>query len=363
MNCASFTLQRLLATVSAIVLALALSACGEPPSRKAQIDYPLEIRSRPEPPAPPEPDPETGLVSDAFPIWSRPLLDHLRNWNPGSSQATQANPFADPFAEPPESQPEGSPGPIQQAFSALGIPFPEGTSASYDPEARVLRVVQTPESMALIRYLVEESLRESADPAPVSFRFEFYEVPALLALRLEQSAAAHADDTPEWEVLQSLLGEDGIRLVNVATVQAVSGQRSKYEDGETYLYPGAFGSEPGDAAGESALYLEERLVGTTIEVEAFASTDGRTIDLNFALEFHIAPPDSVSTDREGDSEGGVPARATLFHAKKVTTQLILSDGGTRLIASWTPTGKPEFGQFGYGETRTLVFLAANIQRR
>jgi len=82
-----------------------------------------------------------------------------------------------------------------------------------------------------------------------------------------------------------------------------------------------------------------------------------------ALEFHTAPPDSVATNREGDSEGGVHARATLFHAKKVTTQLILPDGGTRLIASWTPTGKPEFGQFGHGETRTLVFLAANIQRK
>jgi len=362
MNRSPLTFPRLLAT--AFALALALSACGEPPPRKAQKDYLLEIRSRPVPPAPPELDTETGFVSDALPIHHFTFLQHLRDWNPGSSQATPENPFADPVAEPPESQSEGTQGPIQQAIAALGIPFPEGTSASYDPEARALSVVQTPESMELIRDLVEESRRESAGPAPVSFRFEFYEVPALLALRLEQSAAAHADNTPEWETLQSLIGEDGIRLVNVATVQSVSGKRTKYEDGETYLYPDAFASEPEDGEGEPVVHFKERLVGTTIEMDPVGGTDDRTIDLNFALEFHTAPPEWVAgtAEREGDSQEGVPPRATLFHEKKLSTQLTLHDGAARLLASWTPTGRPEFGRFGHGETRILVFLVPNIQR-
>jgi len=60
--------------------------------------------------------------------------------------------------------------------------------------------------MGLIRGLVQESLSHNRDPASTAFRFEFYEVPALLALRIEQSASAHADDIPEWETLQSLLG-------------------------------------------------------------------------------------------------------------------------------------------------------------
>jgi len=310
------TLPRLFATVPA--LAIALSACGEPSSRKVQKDYPLEIRSRPEPPAPPEPDPETGLVSDAFPIPQYSFLQHLRSWVPDSSEARRADPFGfdNPFAEPSEIQPDGAPGPIQQALAGLGIPFPEGTSASYDPEAGALRLVQTPESMGLVRYLVDQSLRESTGPTSVSFRFEFYEVPALLALRLEQSAAAHLDDTPEWEALQSPLGEDGIRLVNAATVQSASGQRTKQEDGETYHYPDAFESEAEDGEGEPVVHFKERLVGTMIELDPVLGTDDRTIDLNLALEFHTAPPEWVAgTDRQGDSHGGVPALASRFHLK------------------------------------------------
>jgi len=347
----------------ALAAALGSSACSDPRSPAAQKDFDLEIRPRPESPAPPEPDPETGFVSEEFHVPLRVLFDLLRYWNPETKREPESDPFSDPFSDLlPDRSDAGA---VQQVLTALGIPFPAGTSAEYESRSHKLRVVQTPESMGLIRGLVEESLSHNRDRGSTAFRFEFYEVPALLALRIEQSASAHADNTPEWETLQSLLGENGIRLLNVALVQARSGERATYENGETYLYPVGYEAEPAEGKddGESAstLLFEERLVGTTIEIDPVVGADDHTIDLNFGLEFDTAPPSWVATEagpRKTD-HGDLPRHATRIHAKKLTTQLTLHDGAVRLLASWTPTGKPEFES---GDTRYLVFFAANIQR-
>jgi len=79
------------------------------------------------------------------------------------------------------------------------------------------------------------------------------------------------------------------------------------------------------------------------------------------LEFHTGPPGwaATATGTQGVEEGP-PALTTRFHAKKLSTQLTLHNGATRLLASWTPTGKPEFAE---RDTRVLVFLVANLHLR
>jgi len=136
-------------------------------------------------------------------------------------------------------------------------------------------------------------------------------------------------------------------------------------NGETYLYPVGYEAEPAEGKdgeeGTPAVRFEERLVGTTIEMDPVVGADDHTIDLNFVLEFDTAPPSWVATEAgPGRSDlGDLPRHATRIHAKKFSTQLTLHDGAVRLLASWTPTGKPEFAR---RDTRYLVFLAANIQR-
>jgi len=79
------------------------------------------------------------------------------------------------------------------------------------------------------------------------------------------------------------------------------------------------------------------------------------------LEFHTGPPGWAATATGAQAvEEGPPALTTRFHAKKLSTQLTLHNGATRLLASWTPTGKPEYSE---RDTRVLVFLVANLHLR
>jgi hypothetical protein len=340
------------------------NACKKADSKSDQKDFHLTIRPE-QPSSKPEPDPKTGFLSETFDLPASKALDLLKSATSATSNEPSSN-GPDPFGSTTSSKPsaqapdpfEPSPpppsGPVHQAFEEIGIPFPPGTSASYDPESGKLTVIQTPEAIGLIRMILAE-FREVPDSAAI--RFEFYEVPALLALRHEQSAAAHFDDTPEWEALQKLLGEDGIRLLEVATIQSKSGERAKFEDGEVVVYRSGTDKVTENGNGDAAVVFEQRLVGTIIEMDLVTGADGYTMDLNFALEYHSAPPEWISTSNGPDSSDIPPA--TVFHMKKLITNITIHDGQTRLLTSWTPTGKPEFAD---NSRRILVFVSANLQR-
>lgn len=319
------------------------SACKDSKSRIDHANFELSIHRETVVGTKSEPHPETGYVSEQFDLPVNTLLGLLEAGAAGEREPPTENPFADPVTTPA--------GPIHEAFQAMGIPFPPGTSATYDADKKLLSVTQTPESMALIRHLTNES---RGIPNSAAIRFEFYEVPALLALRLEQSAAAHFDNTPEWKALQELLDNDDIRLLQVATIQSRSGERAKFENGETFVYRSGPRDDVADAKNEAINLFEERLVGTIIETDLVVGTDAHAMNLNFYLEYHSAPPEWITT-----ADGTDSPTATVFHIKKLTTNFTIHDGQTRLLTSWTPTGKAENNN---GDRRILVFLAANLQR-
>lgn len=319
------------------------SACKDSKSRLDHANFELSIHRETVVGTKSEPHPETGFVSEQFDLSVNALLGLLHAGVAGDGEPPTANPFADPVTTPA--------GPIHEAFKAMGIPFPPGTSATYDADKKLLSVTQTPESMALIRHLTNES---RGIPNSAAIRFEFYEVPALLALRLEQSAAAHVDNTPEWKALQELLDNDDIRLLEVATIQSRSGERAKFENGETFVYRSGIKNDVADAESKAINLFEERLVGTIIETDLVIGTDAHTMNLNFQIEYHSAKPEWIPTADGTDS----PA-ATVFHMKKLTTNFTIHDGQTRLLTSWTPTGKAENKK---ADRRILVFVVANLQR-
>lgn len=307
------------------------------------------------------PDPETGFLNETFTLPVANALSLLKAASIANSPLQKehdADPFAasDPFKEKNahDESNRSSNEPLHQAFENLGIPFAAGTSATYDSKSGRLTVVQSPEAMGLIRQVLA-GFREI--PRTAAVRFEFYEVPALLALRLEQSSAPHFDDTPEWEALQNLLSEDEVRLLDIATLQTRSGERSKFEDGESFIYQSGWQSKAADDDADIVPVFEDRFVGTMIEIEIVIGADGHTIDLNFMIEYHSAPPEFVATTRDPEDLYSVPA--TVFHMKKLVTNFTLHDGEARLLTSWTPTGQPEYKK---GDRRILVFVTANLQR-
>ena len=291
-------------------------------------------------------DPETGFQEVQFP---------LSPWSQFWSVLSEPAPPPDPFTSStptPRAPKDLDPRPI---FEHFGIPFPEGTAAIYhhDGERDVLTITHHPGTIQEIKGILRPFL---GLPSDVTLRFEFYEVPALLALRLEQSAAQHFDHTPEWKKLQNLIEESEIELLNTVTLQSRSGQRAKFEEGETVSYFAGYEKTESESKTEELLrpVFEERLVGTVIEIDPVSGDEG-IIDLNFSIEYHTAPAEfpEVSRARSASFEASMP----VFHEKRLLTSLGLRSGQKRLLASWTPTGKPEYEA---KDVRHLVFLHGSI---
>ena len=98
-------------------------------------------------------------------------------------------------------------------------------------------------------------------------------------------------------------------------------------------------------------HLESRDYGTMLEMEPNVDSDGLHISLNIALEHHTAEPELTTVAGYTD----LPK----FHAKSVQTNLHLTDGDYLLLATWKPTGKPEYSE---RDVTQVVFVNASIQR-
>lgn len=158
-----------------------------------------------------------------------------------------------------------------------------------------------------------------------------------------------------------MLAEDVARLLRVATLQGRSGQRARFEDGETVIHVSGHERDPDHPEAPALPILTERVAGLVFEMDPFISGFNDYIDLNFALEFHTAAPRWRPWEPAGERASDAPADtlpAPVFHAKKLVTQLSLRDGDTRLLGSWTPTGDPATEGKGL---RHLVFLTAHLQ--
>lgn len=69
------------------------------------------------------------------------------------------------------------------------------------------------------------------------------------------------------------------------------------------------------------------------------------IDLNLSLDCHYAPPTPLSAaPAQGDATKPavlVPEAPPTFHAAKLTTNMTMLSGTTRMIGMWKPSGTPE----------------------
>lgn len=89
------------------------------------------------------------------------------------------------------------------------------------------------------------------------------------------------------------------------------------------------------------------MVGTLLEVDPVGGADGRTVDVNLALEHHYAPP-SISPPQETGAGPAAPATplsksaTTVFHMATLKTAITLESGATRLIGLWKPQGIPGY---------------------
>ncbi|NNE90456.1 MAG: hypothetical protein HKN23_02315, partial [Verrucomicrobiales bacterium] len=243
-----------------------------------------------------------------------------------------------------------------------GIDFPENTAAIYDPSRGEIMIRHQKTVCDEIEVWLEKvSNALGGTDKQIQFRVEIYEVDALTGLAILHSTDGKNDHTSAWESVQDLLKERKASPVHSLQLFGRSGGRGKAEDKIEHVYPTEF---EWDASGDVVIGVanETRYVGTIIEIDPVLGADDYTIDLNFSLEHHTAPPIQraieVKSVKPGDGKefaGGMPE----FHAKRIITGVVTHDGGTLLVGNWTPTGKPEYAA---GDRMQIVFLRTSVNR-
>lgn len=201
---------------------------------------------------------------------------------------------------------------------------------------------------------------EKAEPQFV-LRIELYDVPADEALRIQQQVPLEPNQLEARNAVVAMIAEGRARFVSSAPLVARHGVRGKYED--TVEIPVIEDFTWNEEAGQLVPQFGIRDVGTIFEVDPSMGADGKTLDINFALEHHTGEPETTSlTVPIGDSEKSREVSVTRFHKKKVTTRIYLEKGSVALVAAFDVTD-PQ-GESPDGPTienpKRLAFLCAEV---
>ncbi len=254
-------------------------------------------------------------------------------------------PLADPFAPPaPEASPSPAPAksapaspakPLptrtQQVLEDMGIPFPEGASASLNPLTNLLTVTNTSRNLDLIEAWVEYERQQA--PATVAFTLTIIEGPGDRIRQANATATKTADASQELATLLELARQPGstVRVIGEAFLETQSGARASVEVVRSHKLPAL--STP-DVKSAPQPPQAEPQIGLRLELEPTVSNDKRSLTVSPSLWF-AAIPTSPSPPTAGESPAvnhSPPPPAATTLASFSSTSVSLKAGGTKLIA-------------------------------
>jgi hypothetical protein len=328
------------------------------------------------PPAEPQGGPK-GIITRTFFVSE----DLLTMDDPPSAGA------ADPFASAPAgaaSEPK-----LTVRLTAMdilkskGIPFPEGSAATYTASTGELLVRNTAPNMKLIEELITSRRHYAA--RTLTSTLHLIEADAATLRQLERQTAAITDHGAAWKAVEQAVSEGRARILESVFSEGKSGLRSTFVNGSEYMYAtgtdGAAGTVTNhnstdpkegenkttqisqlsvveDAPPSFSSTVEMRTVGLEFEYEPVVSPDGRLIDLTYRLAYDYAPPTLVATPAPKDDKLIRPLdRRHRFHQANLTTGTTMAHGTHRLLGIWKPEGKPEFDN---GAKLQAAFLRIDI---
>ncbi|MEZ5384009.1 MAG: hypothetical protein R3F13_00700 [Prosthecobacter sp.] len=247
------------------------------------------------------------------------------------------------FHSPPgllESLMETSSMPLREWLEKVqGIAFPPG--AVLKQRGDQLHVTNTPAMIEAIGALITHA--ESSAPKTITFTLHTIEAPATLLRDLSRKAsAAGADDTTVFAAADAAVTRGEARFIESLFIETKSGIRSRQESMSEHSFLSDFGP---NAHNLNEATFDMRRVGSVFEIEPCLSADGRTVELNYAHEFHPAPPETRGAHfRDPGSGKPLAMPATDFHVVKTTSGLSMAQSGTKLISLNKPTGREAEGK-------------------
>lgn len=308
-------------------------------------------------PQPPK-EPASGLEDDGLYTWS--FLVPPDFFSVASVAASTPSPQApaDPFG----SGPAGGPRCIspKELLEANGIPFPEGSMASFVAATSHLIVRNFPRNLKLIESYVA-GLKERGRPRLLVFTLNVVQGEGTLMRQLVGRTEGLSDHAVSWKEAMAFVQAGQMQMIRTLRLDGRSGQRILSEAGLEHAHivhahsvpaePGKTGEENSGKASPAALLkpepptleLERRICGLQFETDPLLSPDFSTVDINFALEHHYAPPSTRQAPPAADLKAyRVDLPATDFHCAKILSAITMLDGMTKVIGIWKPEGSPEF---------------------
>jgi len=275
---------------------------------------------------------------------------------------------ADPFAEPVRSSDSNSSiKTVQKILEFVGVTFPKGASAIFNPSNSSLIVRNTRDQLDLIEVFLENIVEDSEKQILVIF--EMIEVDHLDFSDWFLSNTMDHDGTELRKAAQEWVREGRGTILSTTTVMARSGQRAKNESISEHIYPTEFDppeipnevtlSDRAEApiTGVTPTAFETRNLGVTIEVDPVIGADGVTIDLNLAPERVELEGHTIWSSEDADEM--FQTRLPTFYAMKITTQVTLHTGRYCLLGSTKPLAP---ATAGLDNVVVLNFVRADVGR-
>ncbi|MCF7788175.1 MAG: hypothetical protein K9N47_18780 [Prosthecobacter sp.] len=239
-------------------------------------------------------------------------------------------------------------------LEAMGVPFPEGATASFNPATSVLFVKNTNENLTLVDAYVEY-LRRLA-PKNVVLTAHVLQGPGPLLRHLTSQAVSKSDHRVELDEALAAVKAGTVQHLSTARIETKSGIRATSE--QTIEYTAVTDVSMNDK-GAPVFKQQMREVGLHIGFEPVVGADGILLEPSITLEFHTAPP-LEHREHLIDTQGRrLEFPLTDYFTTKVTTGTTIPDGTTRLLSLYKPTGKPEFDK---DDILHAIFITCDLLR-
>ncbi len=248
---------------------------------------------------------------------------------------------ADPFATsaPPERKPGESVPLIKTArnhLEAVGITFPDGASASFDPYSSAITVINT----QLNQDLCEAYLQAGCNLCPqyVNFVLTVLEGPGEIIRQANAAAVAQEDAAKALaDLMQHAANpQSQVRVVQDAFMESRPGMRVTTRSVKEHYFP----TVSTDDQGRISVNREMQMVGMNLEIEPVIDPDNLHIDFNYSLDLNPALPVSRQV-AVSDPATGNAAELPFTTVPKLhfaaDTQVL--SGSTRLLGVSKPYGK------------------------
>lgn len=255
----------------------------------------------------------------------------------GGAPAVPADPFAAGVPEPAQQQPPRKT--AKEILEAVGIDFPEGASATFNPSTGLLSITNTQANLDLAAAFIETITIGS--PKNVVCIVTVIEGPGEFIRTANAAASRTTNASQELATLLGYAKKPGsnFRIVGDAFLETKSGSRATVEAVREHIY--ATGLEM-DAKSRSSVAQEMRGIGLRLEYEPTLGADGLTIESTFSLEIHPAPPAERQISLTEPVSGGTAEFPTTeIHSAHFVTGITSLSGDTKLIGISKPVGTPQ----------------------